>query len=215
MWDFSSKELPYRSWLLKGALRMTRSREDAEDLVQETYLKAFKYYRRFAEGTNLKAWLFKIMTNTFINTYRKAKTQPPKVDFAEVQEGLEESLSENPPGWAVDPETGILNAELDEQVRAALRALPHDYAMVILLADLDGFSYREIADILEIPDGTVMSRLYRARRMLERSLLSYGRRYNYLIKPPSKLRDARINLSEFFGKTPSRHGDRDPVYSRA
>ena len=198
MWDFSSGELPYRTQLLKSALRMTHSREDAEDLIQETYFKAFKYYRRFAEGTNFKAWLFKIMKNTFINSYRKARLRPLTVDFDEVQEGLEETLAEKSPAWAVDPETGLMNTELDVEVREALQALPHDYMMAALLADLAGFSYREIAEILAVPVGTVMSRIYRGRRMLERSLLGYGRRNNRLTAPPTNLRDGDIDVSEFF-----------------
>jgi len=199
MWNFSSEELPFRTQLLKSALRMTRSREDAEDLIQETYLKAFKYYSRFAEGTNLKAWLFKIMKNTFINSYRKARLRPPTVDFDEVHEGLEETMAEKAPAWAVDPETGFMNAELDIEVRGALQALPHEYLVAVLLADLEGFSYREIAETLAVPVGTVMSRLYRGRRMLERTLLGYGRRNNYLTAPPTKLRDGDIDVSEFFG----------------
>ena len=197
-WDFSSGELPYRAQLLKSALRMTRSLEDAEDLIQETYLKAFKYYHRFTEGTNFKAWLFKIMKNTFINSYRKAKLRPPTADFDEVRESLEETLAEKPPTWAVNPETGFMNAELDTEVLEALQALPHGYLMAVLLSDLEGFTYREIADVLAVPVGTVMSRLYRGRRMLERSLLDYGRRNNYLTVPPANLRDTRIDLSEFF-----------------
>jgi RNA polymerase sigma-70 factor, ECF subfamily len=197
-WDFSSNQLPYRPQLFTTALRMTRSRQDAEDLVQETYLKAFKYYHHFSEGTNFKAWLFKIMKNTFINAYRKGKAQPVKVDFADVQESLEETQVDYAPSWASDPESGFLRAELDYQVRQSLRALPRNFAIVVLLADLEGFAYREIAGILEIPVGTVMSRLYRGRRMLERALLSYGLRYNYLASPPTKLRDARIDLSRFF-----------------
>ncbi|PWB76694.1 MAG: RNA polymerase subunit sigma-24, partial [Holophagae bacterium] len=180
MWDFSSGTLPYRDQLFKSALRMTRSVEDAEDLLQETYLKAFKYYQRFAEGTNFKAWLFKIMKNTFINSYRKKKLQPPKVDFDEVQEGLEKTLLDAAQDAFVDPESGLLFTEMDHEVRKTLVSLPHDYKMVVLLADLEGFSYKEIADILEVPVGTVMSRLYRGRRMLERTLLKYGRRYNYI-----------------------------------
>ncbi len=199
-WDFTSGALPYRDQLFKSALRMTRSVEDAEDLIQETYLKAFKYYQRFSEGTNLKAWLFKIMKNTFINSYRKKKLQPPKVDFDDVQEGLEETLMDAFHDPVSDPEGWIMAAEMDHDVRRTLVELPHDYKMVVLLADLEGFSYKEIADILEVPVGTVMSRLYRGRRMLERSLLGYGRRYNYINEPPEKLRDNKIDLSEFFGK---------------
>jgi RNA polymerase sigma-70 factor (ECF subfamily) len=199
-WDFTSGALPYRDQLFKSALRMTRSVEDAEDLIQETYLKAYKYYARFAEGTNFKAWLFKIMKNTFINSYRKKKLQPPKVDFDDVQEGLEETLLDAAQVSSRDPEAGAISTEMDHEVRQTLVELPHDYKMVVLLADLEGFSYKEIADILEVPVGTVMSRLYRGRRMLERTLLKYGRRYNYINVPPEKLRDTKIDVSEFFGE---------------
>jgi len=198
MWDFSSGTLPYRDQLFKSALRMTRSVEDAEDLLQETYLKAFKYYGRFAEGTNFKAWLFKIMKNTFINSYRKKKLQPPKVDFDEIQEGLEETIVEQANASLVDPESWLMSVEMDHEVREALLSLPHDYKMVVLFADLEGFAYKEIAEILAVPVGTVMSRLYRGRRMLEKALLSFGRRYNYVNTRPEKMRDTNINLDEFF-----------------
>jgi len=197
-WDFTTGQLPYRDQLYKSALRMTRSVEDAEDLIQETYLKAYKYYARFSEGTNFKAWLFKIMKNTFINSYRKKKLQPPKVDFDDVQEGLEETLMEKAQSTLIDPETWLMSVEMDHEVRESLLSLPHDYKMVVLLADLEGFAYKEIADILAVPVGTVMSRLYRGRRMLEKALLSYGRRYNYVSTPPEKLRDNKIDLNEFF-----------------
>jgi RNA polymerase sigma-70 factor (ECF subfamily) len=197
-WDFSSGALPYREQLFKSALRMTRSVEDAEDLLQETYLKAYKYYERFSEGTNFKAWLFKIMKNTFINSYRKKKLQPPKVDFDEVHEGLEETLLDAAIKKQADPEATVIAIEMDHEVKRTLLELPHDYKMVVLLADLEGFSYKEIADILEVPVGTVMSRLYRGRRMLERALLSYGTRYNYLTTPPEKLRDAKIDVTDYF-----------------
>ena len=199
LWDFSTGELPYRDQLYKSALRMTRSAEDAEDLIQETFLKAFKYYGRFAEGTNLKAWLFKIMKNTFINTYRKRKLQPTKVDFDDVREGMEETLMERGSAANSNPEDGFLFAEVDHEVRETLVSLPYDYKMVVLLADLEGFAYKEIAEILEVPVGTVMSRLYRGRRMLERALLSFGKRYNYLMEAPEKLRDGEIDVSEYFG----------------
>ena len=198
MWDFTAGKLPYRDQLYKSALRMTRSVEDAEDLIQETYLKAYKYYARFSEGTNFKAWLFKIMKNTFINSYRKKKLQPPKVDFDEVQEGLEETLLEKGRGDLIDPESWLMAVEMDHEVREALLSLPHDYKMVVLFADLEGFAYKEIADILAVPVGTVMSRLYRGRRMLEKALLGFGRRYNYVNTPPERLRDNKIDLNEFF-----------------
>ena len=201
MWDFNSNELPYRPQLFKSALRMTRSPEEAEDLLQETYLKAFKYYDRFSEGTNFKAWLFKIMKNTFINAYRKKKVQPHQVDFDEVHEGFETTLLEMTQEGLGNPEAEYVNTEMDAAVREALLSLPHDYKMVVLLADLEGFSYKEIAEILVVPVGTVMSRLYRGRKILERTLLTYGTRYNYLRQAPEKLRDASIDVTEFFGET--------------
>jgi len=200
MWDFASGNLPYRDQLYKSALRMTRSVEDAEDLIQETYLKAYKYYARFSEGTNFKAWLFKIMKNTFINSYRKKKLQPPKVDFDEIQEGLEETLMDKVHASLTDPERWLLTVEMDHEVRDALLSLPHDYKMVVLLADLEGFAYKEIAEILAVPVGTVMSRLYRGRRMMERALLSFGTRYNYVNEAPEKLRDTKIDVGEFFNE---------------
>jgi RNA polymerase sigma-70 factor (ECF subfamily) len=205
MWDFTSGQLPYRDQLFKSALRMTRSVEDAEDLIQETYLKAYKYYERFAEGTNFKAWLFKIMKNTFINSYRKKKLQPPKVDFDDVHEGLEQTLLDAMHESSIDPENGAIASEMDHEVKQTLIDLPHDYKMVVLLADLEGFAYKEIAEILEVPVGTVMSRLYRGRRMLEHTLLRYGRRYNYLTAPPEKLRDHKIDLAEFFDNPATAH----------
>jgi RNA polymerase sigma-70 factor (ECF subfamily) len=199
-WDFTTGKLPYRDQLYKSALRMTRSVEDAEDLIQETYLKAYKYYARFSEGTNFKAWLFKIMKNTFINSYRKKKLQPPKVDFDEIQEGLEETLMDKALNSLIDPESSLTSIDMDHEVREALLSLPHDYKMVVLLADLEGFAYKEIAEILAVPVGTVMSRLYRGRRMLEKALLSFGRRYNYVNAPPERLRDTKIDLREFFNE---------------
>ena len=200
MWDFTTGELPYRGQLYKSALRMTRSVEDAEDLIQETYLKAYKYYARFSEGTNFKAWLFKIMKNTFINSYRKKKLQPPKVDFDDIQEGLEETMMEKGRGDLLDPESWMMAIEMDHEVRETLLSLPHDYKMVVLFADLEGFAYKEIAEILAVPVGTVMSRLYRGRRMLEKALLSFGRRYNYVNAPPERLRDHKIDINEFFSE---------------
>ncbi len=193
-WDFSSGELPYREQLYRSALRLTRSRDDAEDLLQETYLKAYKYYHRFSEGTNLKAWLFKIMKNTFINGYRKRRLEPAQVEFGEVEDVLERLVLDES-GDAADVETAYLDAEMDHEVREALLALPHDYKVVVLLADLEGYAYKEIAEILQIPVGTVMSRLYRGRRLLERALLSFGVRYNYIHEVPEKLRDRTLDAA--------------------
>jgi len=198
-WDFTSGQLPYRDQLYKTALRMTRSVEEAEDLLQETYLKAFNHYDRFEEGTNLKAWLFRIMKNTFINSYRKRKLQPLHLEFDELQEGFESTLLDQGHVADTSPETDLLNELLDGEVRNALLGLPHDYKMAVLLVDIHGLSYQETADLLAVPVGTVMSRLYRGRKKLERSLLSFGHRYNYLDAAPKRLRDQDIDTAAIFG----------------
>jgi RNA polymerase sigma-70 factor (ECF subfamily) len=197
-WDFESNDLPYRNQLYKTALRMTRSVEETEDLLQETYLKAYRYYDRFEEGTNLKAWLFRIMKNSFINSYRRNKKLPLHLEFDELQEGFEEAdfeLSQDP---GLSLETDVLGEELDHEIREAMLNLPHDYKMAVLMVDIQGFTYQEVADIIGVPVGTVMSRLYRGRKKLERSLLSFGRRYNYLSQPPERLRDQDIDVEGMF-----------------
>jgi len=180
-WDFRSGELPFADALYGAALRLTRNRQDAEDLLQETYLKAFSHYEGFTEGTNLKAWLFRILKNAFINGYRRAKAGPKEVDLAaEGGEALEAAGTRARGPAAPGPEEELVAATMDGPVAEALAALPEEFRLVVELVDLQDFSYREVADILEIPLGTVMSRLYRGRRLLESALLEYGRRRNYL-----------------------------------
>jgi len=187
--NFERAAMPFVDSLYNTAYRMTRNPEDAEDLVQETYLKAYKYYDKFEEGTNLKAWLFKILKNTFINSYRKKQQAPPQSDFAEIEDAFENQVSEGAAGQIKNPEDELLEHVLDEDVQRALDSLPPDYRMVVLLADLEGFSYKEIAEILEIPVGTVMSRLYRARKLLESAMLLYAREHGYLRDgEPTKMR---------------------------
>ncbi len=198
-WDFTSGQLPYRDQLYKTALRMTRSVEESEDLLQETFLKAFHHYDRFEDGTNLKAWLFRIMKNTYINSYRKRKLQPLHLEFDELHEGFESTLLDQGHVAGTSPENDLLNGLLDAEVRGALLGLPHDYKMAVLLVDIHGLSYQETADVLAVPVGTVMSRLYRGRKKLERSLLSFGRRFNYLDSAPKRLRDRDIDTAAIFG----------------
>lgn len=198
-WDFKSGKLPYRDQLYKTALRMTRSVDEAEDLLQETYLKAYKYYDRFKEGTNLKAWLFRIMKNSFINIYRRNKRLPQHLEFDELQEGFEESTVEIENTNFIDPERHAIESAVDHEVHDALLELPHDYKMAVLLVDIEGYTYQEAADLIAVPVGTVMSRLFRGRKKMERALLSFGRRYNYLASPPDRLRDSDINVADFFG----------------
>jgi RNA polymerase sigma-70 factor (ECF subfamily) len=188
-WNFEAAAMPFVDALYNTAFRMTRNAEDAEDLVQETYLKAYKYYDKFEVGTNFKAWLFKIMKNTFINNYRKRQQVPPQSDFADIEESFESQVVDEA-RRIKDPEEELLENVLDEDLQRAIDELPPDYRMVVLLADLEGFSYKEIADILEVPVGTVMSRLYRGRRLLEAAMLKYARDQGYLRAgaEPAKMR---------------------------
>ena len=187
-WDFEAAAMPFVDALYNTAYRMTRNAEDAEDLVQETYMKAYKYYDKFEEGTNFKAWLFKILKNTFINAYRKKQQVPPESDFAEIEDAFESQVSEDVVRQK-SPEEELLQNVLDEDIQHSLEVLPPDFRMVVLLADLEGFSYKEIAEILEVPVGTVMSRLYRGRRLLEAAMLKYAKEHGYLRHgEPTKMR---------------------------
>jgi RNA polymerase sigma-70 factor (ECF subfamily) len=191
-WNFEAAAMPFVDALYNTAYRMTRNSEDAEDLVQETYLKAYRYYDKFEEGTNFKAWLFKIMKNTFINNYRKRQQAPALSDFADIEESFESQVNEDVARQIKNPEEEFLENVLDEDVQRALDKLPPDYRMVVILADLEGFSYKEIADILEVPVGTVMSRLYRGRRLLEAAMLEFAHEHGYLRDgEPVKMRSRR------------------------
>ncbi len=189
-WNFEAEVLPFVDSLYSTAYRMSRNRQDAEDLLQETYLRAYKYYDKFQEGTNFKAWLFKILKNTFINRYRKRQRQPLKNSFDEIEGSFELKLLESPlTARGATPEEELMVDALDQDVQQALEALPEDYRTAVELADLQGLSYREIADQLGIPLGTVMSRLYRGRRKLEAVLLEYAREHGYIrSREPRKMR---------------------------
>jgi RNA polymerase sigma-70 factor, ECF subfamily len=197
-WDFEAAAMPFVDALYNTAYRMTRNPEDAEDLVQETYLKAYRYYDKFEEGTNFKAWLFKIMKNTFINNYRKRQQSPAFSDFADIEESFESQVNEDSVRQIKNPEEELLENVLDQDVQLALDRLPPDYRMVVILADLEGFSYKEIADILEVPVGTVMSRLYRGRRLLEAAMLEFARDHGYLREgvEPAKMRSRKVAVAE-------------------
>jgi RNA polymerase sigma-70 factor, ECF subfamily len=166
---FERDAVPLLSGMYSSALRMTRNPSDAEDLVQETFLRAYRGFAGFQEGTNLKAWLYRILTNTFINSYRKKQREPKTVPDENVEDWyLYDRLAAQ--SSEASAETTVLEAMPDEDVKAALDALPEAFRMAVLLADVEGFSYKEIASILNIPIGTVMSRLHRGRRALEKAL---------------------------------------------
>ena len=169
---FETEALSFLDALYRTALRMTRSEADAEDLVQETYIRAFRFREQFTPGTNLKAWLFRILTNTFINTYRRRQTQPEFTELEGVDEfSLYKRMSDlKTSSGAGNPETEFLDGLVDSEVKDALGELPEKFRQVVLL-DVEGFSYKEIAEMLDIPIGTVMSRLHRGRKFLQKRLL--------------------------------------------
>ena len=173
---FAEQATPFMDSLYAAAMRMTRNAADAEDLVQETYLKAYRGFGGFEEGTNLKAWLYRILTNTFINTYRSRKRRPTESDLDEVEDlylyrrlgGLEAAAA----GRSAEDE--LLDIYTDDEVKDALESLPETFRMAVLLADVEGFAYKEIAEILDIPIGTVMSRLHRGRKSLQKKLWEFA-----------------------------------------
>jgi RNA polymerase sigma-70 factor (ECF subfamily) len=166
---FEREVLPLLPNLYSAALRMTRNPADAEDLVQETYLRAYRGFSGFEEGTNLRAWMYRILTNTFINSYRKKQREPVTVQEDDLDEWyLFDKLGES--GVEPSAEAEVIRGMPDEDVQRALEALPEGFRLAVLLADVEGFSYKEIAEILGIPIGTVMSRLHRGRRALEKAL---------------------------------------------
>jgi RNA polymerase sigma-70 factor (ECF subfamily) len=167
---FERDVLPLLPSLYGAAMRMTRNPTDAEDLVQDTYLRAYRGFAGFKEGTNLKAWLYRILTNSFINTYRKKQREPQIVDGPEDID--EWYLYDRLGGRSVETsaENEVLDQIPDADVKAALESLSENFRLAVLLADVEGFSYKEIAEIMDVPIGTVMSRLHRGRKALEKAL---------------------------------------------
>jgi RNA polymerase sigma-70 factor (ECF subfamily) len=174
--EFADVAMEHMPSLYSAALRMTRNPADAEDLVQETYLKAYRAFGSFQAGTNLKAWLYRILTNTFINSYRSKKRRPEQTELDDVEDlylyrrlgGLEAAAA----GRSAEEE--VLDHFTETDVKEAIESLPEQFRMAVLLADVEGFSYKEIAEILDIPIGTVMSRLHRGRKALQKALFEFG-----------------------------------------
>jgi len=172
---FERDALPYLDQLYGAALRMTRNPQDAEDLVQEAFAKAFAAFHQFKPGTNLKAWLYRILTNTFINSYRKKQREPQQQMTDEVEDWQLARAETHTSSGLKSAEAEALERLPDSDVKDALQQLPEDFRMAVYLADVEGFAYKEIAEIMETPVGTVMSRLHRGRRMLRDLLSDYAR----------------------------------------
>ncbi|MGE3913465.1 MAG: sigma-70 family RNA polymerase sigma factor [Chloroflexota bacterium] len=173
---FESDVMQHLDALYRTALRMTRNPQDAEDLVQETMLRAYRFLDRFEPGTNLRAWLFKILTNTYINRYRKASSEP-RVDSLDDSEELSlyRYLDSEAASRGGNVEAQVLDHFAEEDIKAAIEALPSQYRITVLLADVEGFSYNDIAEITNVKKGTVMSRLFRGRRLLQKALIDQAK----------------------------------------
>lgn len=175
--QFEALAMPLMPQLYRAALRMTRNPSDAEDLVQEAYLRAFRAFDTFSAGTNLKAWMYRILTNTYINAYRSKTRRPAEVEYDDVQDlYLYRRLQQAGPS----AESEVLGRLQEGEVIEALDSLPEIFRIPVILADVEGFQYKEIAEILDIPIGTVMSRLHRGRRAMERQLHDYAVEHGYV-----------------------------------
>mgnify|MGYP002655046318 FL=1 len=175
--NFTNDAMQYAPQLFATALRMTRNRADAEDLVQETFLKGWRAFESYQEGTNLRAWLFRIMTNTFINRYNAQQRRPQESELDEVEElflfrrmgAFDQSK------MSQSAEDQMLELFTDDEVKNAIEELPETFRIPVLLSDVEGFSYKEIAEMLEVPIGTVMSRLHRGRKAMQKMLYEYAK----------------------------------------
>ena len=174
---FADQALEYMDQLYSAARRMTRNAADAEDLVQETYLRAYRGFGNFQQGTNLRAWLFRILTNAFINSYRSKQRKPQSVNLGSVEDlYLHQRLGgDTRAALGASAEDVLMEQITESEIVEALESLPEEYRITVLLADVEGFAYKEIAEILDVPMGTVMSRLHRGRKSLQKRLLEFGK----------------------------------------
>ncbi len=188
---FADAAMPLMDQLYSAALRMTRNAADAEDLVQETYLKAYRGYERFQEGTNLKAWMYRILTNSYINRYRAKQRRPDETDISDVEDMyLYRRLGGEQSDVGTSAEEAFLSSVTDSNVKAAIEAIPENFRIAVLLADVEGFAYKEIAEILDVPIGTVMSRLHRGRKKLQEQLYEFGRDRGFVDAPVDATEEA-------------------------
>lgn len=176
--EFEKEAVPHMDILYNYALRMTGNRDDADDLLQETYLKAYRFWDKYEKGTNIRAWLFRIMKNSYINRYRKETKEPDTVDYDKIQNYYstirDESADPN------DLQEKIFGGLLEDDVAYALESLPEDFRTVVILCDIEGLTYEEIAEFVACPIGTIRSRLHRGRKMLRTKLFEYARKRGYV-----------------------------------
>jgi RNA polymerase sigma-70 factor (ECF subfamily) len=175
--DFQDEMIPHLDAIYNFALRLTTDPNDAEDLVQDTIVKAFRFFNSYEKGTNAKAWLFRILKNSYINNYRKKSKQPHQVDYDEVSQFYESIRSEQ--SETTDLEDLMYREMLDDDVTRALTELPEDFRTVVMLCDMEGFTYEEIANMLDVPIGTIRSRLHRGRNLLRVQLTEYAEKRGY------------------------------------
>lgn len=175
--DFEEEMIPYLNAMYNFALRLTSDPNDAEDLVQDAIVKAFRFFSSYKKGTNAKVWLFNILKNTFLNNYQRRSRQPYKVDYDKVSPFYETIRADRTD--TSDLENRMFRELIDDDISNALEELPEDFRTVILLCDVEEFTYEEIANMLDVPIGTIRSRLHRGRNLLKMSLLTYARKRGY------------------------------------
>lgn len=175
--DFDAEAMPHMKMIHNYAYKLTGNKLDADDLLQETYLRAFRFFDKFEKGTNCKAWLFRIMKNLFINKYRKRQKEPGKVDYGEIENFYDNIRSSKID--STDLQEKVFSKLLDDELLTALNSLQDDFKTVVILCDLEGLSYEEIAEFVQCPIGTVRSRLHRGRKVLQQKLLEYARKRGY------------------------------------
>ncbi|RMH43212.1 MAG: sigma-70 family RNA polymerase sigma factor [Deltaproteobacteria bacterium] len=198
--EFEQAALPHIDALYGVAYRLTRNRGDAEDLVQEALLRAYRFWHTFEQGSNCKAWLLKILTNTFFNTHHKRKREREVLDQATAEQSATDGVLHHERALAHrDPEGALIDRMISDDVARALESLPPEFRVAVVLCDIEGLSYKEIAEVMECPIGTVMSRLYRGRRLLQKALYDYAVEQG-IIRRPSDTPDNMVELETYRSK---------------